>query len=102
MAPCKRSKEAVIICSVLLLLTISGCERSTLEASAPTETIAASTVHTLQNGMEAPYVQETSQRGAGLKRWILAAACIYATLATVMEDYGRVIRPGAPLAPFWV
>ena len=41
-------------------------------------------------------------RGAGLKRWILAAACIYATLATVMEDYGRVIRPGAPLAPFWV
>ena len=20
----------------------------------------------------------------------------------VMEDYGRVMRPGAPLAPFWV
>jgi hypothetical protein len=42
------------------------------------------------------------ERGAGLKRWILAAASICATLATVMEDYGRVIRPGAPLAPFWV
>lgn len=61
MAPYKLSKRAAIICSVLLLLTISGCERSTLEASAPAETIAASTVHTPQNGMEAPYVQETSQ-----------------------------------------
>lgn len=42
------------------------------------------------------------ERGAGLKRWILAAASLHATLATAMEDYGRAIRPGALLAPFWV
>jgi hypothetical protein len=61
MALYELSKVAAIIWSILLLLTISGCERSTSETSAPVETIVASTVHAPQDGVEAPFVPETSQ-----------------------------------------
>jgi len=61
MATYYRSKAIAVGWGVLLLLTIAGCERSAPQAPAPVDTTAAATMYAPQDGIEVPFVPETSR-----------------------------------------